>query len=79
MITQTAFAVLFGFAIGQRNPGRGSHPDDRGHVFGTRPALIFVGAAEHDWLDRQPAAEKKKSGAFRSVKFVRGEAGRINQ
>ena len=79
MITQIAFAVLFGFAIGQRNLGRRGHSDDRRHVFGPGPALIFVGAAEHDWLDRQSAAQKKQARAFRSVKFVRGEAGGIDE
>ena len=42
------------------------------------PAPIFVRAAEQNRLKRQTAPEKKKTRAFRSVEFVRGETGGID-
>ena len=54
-----------------RGRGRARHPGNGRHIFGPRPALVFVRAAKHDRFDRQTAAKIKKPGAFRSVKFVR--------
>ena len=62
------------------NPFRGrGHSRNRRHVFRAGPPLVLMRAAKHNRLDRQSAAQKKEPDAFWSVKFVRGEAGGIDQ
>src|SRR2546430_16326109 len=73
------FSILFGGAIAQGELGRGRHPGDGSDVLGAGAPLVFMRAPEHDWLDGQSAAQIKKTGAFRTVKFVSGETGRIDE
>ena len=78
LIAQIRFAFLFLFEIAQRPFRRRRHAGNGGNVFRSGPPLIFVGAAKLNRFDRQSGAQKQKTRAFRSVKFVRGETGGID-
>ena len=72
-------SILHRFAIAQGEFSRCRHAGDGRDVFCPRTPLILVRTTEHDRLEGQSTAQKKKPGAFRSVKFVRGETRDIDQ
>ncbi len=58
IITQLRLALPLRICVTQ-HPLRGrSHPRDAGDVFRPRASLIFMRAAEHQWLNRQTASQE---------------------
>src|ERR1700730_11802511 len=70
---------LFFFAAVDGRFRGSSHPGDAGNVLGSRPSLVFMCAAKHDRLNRQPAAQIEEARSFRSIKLVSGETGGVYQ
>src|SRR5436190_19723302 len=71
-------ALSFRIGVPQNPVGGCSHSRHSSDIFCPRPPLVFVGSAEHDWLNRQTASQKKESRALWAVKFVRRKAGGID-
>ena len=78
-IAQSGLAFLFVRQIRNASSAAAAIPTIAGTFSVPGPAFAFVRAAELDAIDRQTRAEIKKAGAFRSVKFVRAEAGGIDR
>ena len=72
-------SILGRSTIAQSEFSRCRRAGDGRDIFCSRTPLILVRATEHDRLEGQSTAEKKKSGTFRSIKFVCGEARGIDQ
>ena len=72
-IAQRALALLLLRAFTQRPLRRRGHAHNRGHVFSSRPALVFVRSAKLHRFNRQTGTEIEQARAFRSVKFMRGK------
>src|SRR6476661_6108076 len=78
IITQLRLALFLRIGIAQYPLGSRSHSRDARDVFCPGASLIFVGAAEHEWMNRQTAPQEQKSRSFRPVKFMRGKTAGID-
>src|SRR5690242_20035003 len=78
IITQSRFALLFLISVAGHPFGGRGHSRYSGDVFCPGAPLVFVRAAEHQWLNRQTASQKQKSSSLRAVKFVRRKTASID-
>src|SRR5262249_715357 len=79
LVAQLGPAFLLRLAITRYPSGSGSHSRDSGHVFRPGTPLIFVCAAEHDWLDRKARAKPKKACTLWSIELVRSKTSDIDE
>ena len=78
IITQLRLALPLCIGVAQHPLGSRSHSRDAGDVFCPGAPLIFVRAAEHEWLNWQTASQEQKSRSLWTVKFMRGKTAGID-